>query len=222
MALPSTLAPAGAAPLPKLRLPLPKPYTGTGDASLWLATIRRHCQAMSYSDFQSASLLQSLLEESALTWLYTLPTDQANDFQRLCDAFEARFGPHISSRWTRIDKFLQLRQLVGESVLTFLQRVQHEGAQLHKSDSDILDVFVKGLSSKVKAHVILQQPTSIASALEAARVAESAQSFSTENEVLELLHSMQGQIAAMQAFPPPRQYFQQRRQRQRSDAQQPR
>jgi len=120
-------------------------------------------------------LLQDLplsLNGTAEVWYSTLDKSKFNSFDQLVQLFRARFlSP--TANWVLRQELGQRRQGTTESLNTYTADIRKRCQRLGIPLSEELHYFINGLRPTLRNYVILQQPTTMEEAENAARIKDS-------------------------------------------------
>jgi uncharacterized coiled-coil protein SlyX len=173
---------------------LPPPFYGRSDcnAADWLSEVQRYCTFKNFNADRSCQLMKYLLRQSAADWLEAQTEDQVDTLDHFIVAFRGRFGPSELTKYKSAQDLFSRKQGVRESAEDFVAAIKKIGRRIEADEALLRYAVINGLRSTVAAHVIQQQPETLAEVLQAARVAEliapaeSSQSFQLDTMQLEL------------------------------------
>lgn len=154
---------------------LPEPFKGNSsdDAGLWLRRFEIYVQLKGWGPLKALTAFPMFLRDGAAIWYDSLDSTHKLTFDKLKEAFSARFEPHESMRWIRLDEFNARTQKSGETVEAYLQDMLKRGHDLEKSEAEIMETVVRGFLPKISLYVKEKAPTTMTEALNYARVAQS-------------------------------------------------
>ena len=129
------------------------------------------------------------LQGAAKVWFQNLEHHTRTNIDKIFCAFLLRFKP-LGLDWTREASFQPLRQMPQESAQQFANRVLEKGTKIGKSDKDLMNQFVRGLSNECRTHTIALGPNSFAQAARTASLFESAKTFGQDDSAA-VLHKQE-------------------------------
>ena len=104
--------------------------------------------------YKQPGIFHMCLQGAAKIWLQNLEHHIRTNIDKIFCAFLLRFKP-LGLDWTREASFQSLRQMPQESAQQFANRVLEKGTKKGKSDKDLMNQFVRGLSHECRTHTKL-------------------------------------------------------------------
>ena len=129
------------------------------------------------------------LQGAAKVWFQNLEHHTRTNIDKIFCAFLLRFKP-LGLDWTKEASFQSLRQMQQESAQQFANRVLEKGTKIGKSDKDLMNQFVRGLSNECRTHTIALGPNSFAQAARTASLFESAKTYGQDDSAA-VLHKQE-------------------------------
>lgn len=151
-----------------------------------------------------------LMRQSAADWLEAQPVTNVDTFDHFTDAFRNRVGPYELTKFRSAQKLFTRKQSPAESAEDFVAAVKKIGRRIEADEALLRYVIINGPRPSIAAHVIQQQPETMAEVFQATRVAEliappseSTQSF--QLEIKRLADKLDRYTAAPVDYQSPRQ-----------------
>jgi len=153
---------------------LPPPFTGRTDvnAADWLSEVRRYAAFKDHNDDRHLQLLKYLLRGSAADWLEAQPAEVVDTLPHFLAAFQGRYDPNELTKYRSAQELFQRRQRIDESSEDFIAAIKKIGRRIEADDQLLRYAAINGLRAEISAHVIRQQPETLAEVIAAARIAE--------------------------------------------------
>ena len=120
------------------------------------------------------------LHGAAKVWFQNLEHHTRTNINKIFCAFLLRFKS-LGLDWTRGASFQSLRQMPQESVQQFANPVLEKETNIGKSDKDLMNQSVRGLSNKCRTHTIALGPNFFAQPARTASLFESAKTFGQDD-----------------------------------------
>lgn len=153
---------------------LPPPFTGKSDVNPtdWLSEMRRYCDFKAFENDRRCQLHKYLLRQAAADWLEAQPPETVDTLDHFLASFRARFEPNQLTKYKSAQELFQRRQQHDETAEDFVAAVKKIGRRIDADDQLLRYAVINGLRPDISAHVIRQQPETLADVITAARVAE--------------------------------------------------
>ena len=162
----------------------PRPFSGAlhEDVNEWTAKFDRFAKFYNWGNAKKLGAMVLLFEGPALSWFQTLPEETTNNFPSLVDALKTRFGA------TNIDFILRQelyarKQGPVEPLACYTEDIIKRCQRLSISENELMNIFINGLNSELKSHVILNQPKSFSEAENLARLRDAVSKSSGVNSL---------------------------------------
>ncbi len=141
------------------------------DATLFLSRFDQYCSYFDKTPAQKLAIFPMLLKQRAYRWFEKVPATSKATWNLLKTAFETEYGPSSKSyidQTTLLDRSQGLHEDVRQYATDIMQRIQLTGIE----DSEAKTVFIKGLKSELKPHVLTKNPGTLKDAEKSAIEAE--------------------------------------------------
>ncbi len=151
----------------------PRPFSGlqSEDVNEWLSKFERFAKFYNWSNARKLGALGLLFEGAAQAWFQTLPDETINNYSTLVEQVKARFGAQNINFILRQELYSR-KQNPQESLSSYTEDVIKRCQRLGLQDQDLMNIFINGLSSELKSHVVLNQPQTFSEAENLARLRE--------------------------------------------------
>jgi len=153
---------------------MPSSFRGKAgdDADSWLRHFTNYCQYKEYIEAKSLALFKVLMAGMAADWLEGLSSDVSADYQRLIQAYNARYKTPDILKFKSAKEIFSRKQEEGENVDDFVAQMRKIGKVIGSDEKLLSYAILNGLKSPIAAYVTQQKPQNLDGLLEAARVAE--------------------------------------------------
>ena len=129
-----------------------------------------------WDDNKKLTVFPLLLDDKADDFYESSPDQTKQNYQLLRTAFITHFQPN-KSKLVRWNELCQKSLTIGQSIAEYHDELKKEAAKIGGvTDEQLMIVFLNGLPTDIKEHVALQEPVSLAEALDKARLYESIKS----------------------------------------------
>ena len=157
---------------------LPSYYNGydAADFKAFIYRFEAFCAFHSIEDDRKCALFSGLLSDNALYFYIDLPSDTQNNWTRLSDAFQHKFGPGGVSSIVKFNSTF-LKQKDDESLEHYVHRYHFAASKYGLSQTEKWKFFTHGLKHPLRGYVALKEPTNID---EAERYAKHGEAFYKE------------------------------------------
>ncbi|XP_046560344.1 uncharacterized protein LOC124269371 [Haliotis rubra] len=183
---------------------MPEHFTGrdTSHAAEWLDRFTHFGNFKRWTDAQKIEVFPLFLKDAAYLWYKDLIESAEEEIVRF-DEIEKLFKDkyvHPTDRWALLETFVSRKLSPKEAIDTYLADLTETASLLGKSDTDLMDAFVRGLDDNTRRHVLMKQPTVLNEAVSFARLARSVipQSEDSTNVML-AIDTLRLQIAELSA-----------------------
>lgn len=139
-------------------LPRPKRFTGQGDVSRWVSSMRLYAAALEWTAQQQATRVPVYLDDTALGVYSSLTGDEKKDIEKVYDALLRNFG---GSETTLRQTFYARTQQHDESVLEYTAAMRDLAGKIAGiQQGELLNTWMRGISPRIRGHVVAaaQQP----------------------------------------------------------------
>ena len=158
-----------------------EPFSGLNfeNAENWLKRFQALARLQGWTEAQQLEAFRLCLTGPAEVWYEALPTTEPDGDEKphrkdLTAAFAAFQEKWVNtSSWLKESQLHQRRQGPTETVEVYAATMRQKMAQLKKSESEMLALFVHGLREEIKQQVILRDPKDLDDAEYAAKLCES-------------------------------------------------
>ncbi|XP_067685860.1 uncharacterized protein [Haliotis asinina] len=201
---------------------MPEHFTGkdSSHAEEWLDRFLHFANFKQWNHAQKIQVFPLFSKDSAYLWYKDVLQTSDNEFILFDDVqklFKDKYV-HPTDRWSLLEKFGSRKLLPTETIDVYLAELTETASLLGKTETDILDAFVRGLDDSTRQHVLMKQPKTLNDAVSFARLARSIlPQVKQDQGVSTAIDTLREQIAALSAklTPSPRvntfQYQQDRR-----------
>ncbi len=149
------------------------------DINYWLSRFETLAKFNNWSAAKRLSALSLSLGGSAKAWYDLQPPETTNDLNSLTKELRARFGTKTLEFLFRQELFAR-KQGVNEPLSVYTEDILRKSQRIGLPDNDVMNIFISGLSTEIKNHVILNQPKSFAEADNLARLRDAVSKSSRE------------------------------------------
>ena len=133
-------------------LPRPKRFTGQGDASRWVASMRLYATALEWTAQQQAARVPVYLDDTALGVYTSLTANEKKDVEKVYDAILRNFG---GSETTLRQTFYARTQHHDESVLEYTAAMRDLAGKINGiQQGELLNTWMRGISPRIRGHVV--------------------------------------------------------------------
>ena len=140
-------------------------------AKFWLEKFNKAGTLKKWNDEEKCIRFCFALGNHAENWYSSLTEQVKNDFEKLQENFLERFESGID-RVFSYSEFLELTQGL-DSVDCYIEKVLKCGRKLKKSDTELMDKIVHGLSKEVKNFVVMKEVKTLEQVTKYARMGQS-------------------------------------------------
>ncbi|XP_070202271.1 uncharacterized protein [Littorina saxatilis] len=158
-----------------------------------------YLKLMNWDRDYAAGVLPMFLRDSASIWYDSLGEENKATWTTVKTAFEERFLPHPAMRWANLDRFNSRAQRPNESVDDYVQEMLKRGNDLQKSQAEIMETIIRGLSDYISQFVIEREPKTMSDTLHYAKLAESIKRKPGQDDAARGVAALAAQIAQLQA-----------------------
>ncbi len=162
-------------PQDKMATPPMPVFKGTSDRDpgMWFNKFVAFALANEWDDDKWLVQFPNYLDEAAFRWWDSLNEGDNDTVAKVTAAFEARFVQ--GCRYVELEKYEKRTVQPGEAIETYVEEKVQMGKRLEKSDRDILDGIVNGLSPHLKNVVVQNEAKSVQEVIQCARRALAVQ-----------------------------------------------
>lgn len=140
-------------------------------AKFWLEKFNKAGTLKKWNDEEKCIHFCFALGNHAENWYSSLTEQVKNDFEKLQENFLERFESG-ADRVFSYSEFLELTQGL-DSVDCYIEKVLKCGRKLKKSDTELMDKIVHGLSKEVKNFVVMKEAKNLEQVTKYARMGQS-------------------------------------------------
>jgi hypothetical protein len=185
---------------------MPETFKGDGkvEIELWLKQFEHYCQLYAWSPEERKKVLPLLLKEKAQEWFDGLSDQEKNTYDAMVEALKLRYRPHDSLKWVRLQQFKERKQQPGEPIEDFIQCIKRMGLKLGKSEKDIMETVVAGLTPAISKFVMLKNPKNLQEAADYAMTAAVLEPKQADVVAIAALNQKMDSVLEKQSRPLPR------------------
>ena len=156
-------------PRSRATLKPPKHFKGTDDPHIgdFFQQFDRYVKFNKLTDDERTLAFPSCLDGPALQYYESLPNEVRTNFDNLKNAFNEKFEP-ARMRVFRRAKLNSRKMSPTESLEDYTLAICNESRRLELTDAETMQIFIQGLSNKLKEYVLLQNPATLQDARNAA------------------------------------------------------
>ena len=143
------------------------------DAESWWNRFKRFAAIRNWSEEEQLVAIPLYFKENAIVWYDGLSLEHTTSLPAFKEAFFDRYVSHPANRWNLIQKFSSKRQGLQEAASDFIQNMIKLGKELRKSEEEIVEQVIQGLSPKVSDFVLEKLPKTLDETMYLARLGES-------------------------------------------------
>ncbi len=180
----------------------PKPFDGsnTQDIDYFLSKFEKYASFCQWNDRKRSRALQSMMSDNAARWLQRQEVDEDTPYDAVITLLRERYSITEAQRFQLRTELSAIAQKDQETVDEFADRTEQMCNQLNLDDASKIHHFVTGLQPSVRHHVMRTQPTTMETAINAARAEEGVQrsksSDKTEASLTMLVKRLVSQLEA--------------------------
>ena len=154
----------------------PKCFTGSGDKNVsdFFNQFDRYVKFNVLNADERLLAFPSCLDGLALQYYESLATEIKDDFGKVRDSFMNRYEPE-KMRIFKTESLYNRKMQKGETLQDYTLAITTEANRLKLTENETKQVFIQGLPSSLKEYTLLQNPTTMHEAQEAAESKHFAQ-----------------------------------------------
>ena len=180
--VPRRLAPEGHPQIKIETLPFKlQAFTGAidQDPEEFLSKFKLAATVLNWTADKLPAIFHMCLGGAARLWFLGLDKRVQESIYHIYRAFMHKYKT-MGLDWAKEAAFTSLRQLPTEAAVTFADRVIEKGSVINKTDRELLQQFVRGLSQACRMHTVATGPETFEQAYKTAMLFESAKSFDSD------------------------------------------
>ena len=139
------------------------------DAALWLSRFESFGRAANLKPEHLIKEFPTCLSQEVYAWFDTLPAATQSDWQQTKEVFLERFQKK-RSKWEYLEEF-NSRQHEGEDIEDFIQDLELIAGGAGKSQQDVFEQAVLGMTNNMKEFVLSKEPKSMTDLIKWGRLA---------------------------------------------------
>ena len=156
------------------------------DPEEFITNFKLAAEVLNWSPEKLPAIFHMCLKGAARIWFLRLGKDLTKDIGTIYTAFLGKYKS-LGLDWSKEASFNSIRQLPQESVLAYTDRLIEKGAKMDKTDRELLQQFIRGLSPKARTHTIATGPENLEQACRTATLFESAKSYDVDLPIVQSL-----------------------------------
>ena len=136
-----------------------------------------------------------LLKGEAERYLDEILAADKDSYEKIVALLNDRYSLTEINQLEKISKLWELKQLPGDSALSFIENVRHLASQLGVLDDEVRRIVLRGLHPQIQAYVIQHDHDSIENVIKFTKVAENSYStLPTETNMVEVFEKFDSKL----------------------------
>ena len=167
-------------------------YSGNADEDIksFVSRFETYARLRDFTAPKKVLAFISCIDGHARIFLDSVPEDDKKTVEDIVKVLEHHFQGG-TWRWGIQSKLLARSQLQGETLDSYASSIMVACRQLQKNDSEMQDIFIRGLLPELKAFVMSQKPESFQASFDAARLGCSIKLSSQGQSVVSVIQEAQ-------------------------------
>ena len=169
---------------------------GTDDAGLWISRFEHYIKLKGWTPEQAATAIPLYLQGNAMLWYEALSEATKQNAAEVKRHFLDRFEKRSVGQWREKEIFFTKKQGIDESVEEFCETVHRLAKDLNKTEDDIKDVIIRGLTPQIRQFVLTREHDTLTDVMRNARIAQSLgpTNDTTLSEIHSKINSLESKI----------------------------
>ena len=174
----------------------PKEFTGDPlELSSFLKAFDKWALYRKFTAGEKCNTLPLLLKGEAERYLDEIPAADKDSYEKIVALLNDRYSLTEVNQLEKISKLWELKQLPGDSALSFIENVRHLASQLGVLDDEVRRIVLRGLHPQIRAYVIQHDHDSIENVIKFTKVAENSYStVPTETNMVEVFEKFDSKL----------------------------